>query len=213
MRVRIPGENLLRSDEQRLVQRAQAGDQAAFEQVVKLYQRRAFAVAIGMVGNAEDAMDVVQESFIKVHRYLDRFRGSSSFYTWLYRIVVNVSIDHLRKANRTRTVEYEEGRYRPGDERGPTQPADGPGVIGRKKLRGRVQEALAKLSPNHRAVILMREVQGLSYTEMAEAMRCSKGTIMSRLFHARRRMQQALRETMNEEELAQWGVVEAGSEA
>ena len=187
------------TDDHRLVAQAQAGDQQAFEMLVQQYQRRVYGVAFGMLHNAEDAMDVTQEAFIKVHRYLGRFKGTSSFFTWLYRITVNLCIDHLRRQTKAHTVDYDDALDH-GDEGDGVLPwsADhDPGrTLERKELRAQIEQALSKLSPNHRAVIVMREVEGLSYTEMADVMECSKGTIMSRLFHARRRMQVALEEAM-----------------
>jgi RNA polymerase sigma-70 factor (ECF subfamily) len=141
-------------------------------------------------------MDVTQEAFIRVHRYLDHFKGSSSFYTWVYRITVNLCIDHLRKQSKASTVDYDDAI---GHDQGseselmPSTLGMHPGRnLDRRELRETILQALETLSPAHRAVILMREVEGLSYKEMALAMEVSTGTIMSRLFHARRRMQAAL---------------------
>lgn len=169
------------------------------------HQRRAYSLALGVVRNPDDALDVVQEGFIKAHRYLDRFEGTSSFYTWLYRIVMNVSIDHLRKNKRAQHVDFNdaiahgEGDGQIGDDSLlPSMLGQNPGkALVRKEMREHISAALDKLSDNHRAVLVMRELEGLSYEEMAETMKCSKGTIMSRLFHARRNMQKHLLELMN----------------
>ena len=146
--------------------------------------------------------DMAQEAFIRVHRYLERFKGSSSFFTWLYRITVNLCIDHIRREGKAQTVDYDDAMAHPEQEIGQLRPwsLDGNPArsMDRKDLRKAIDRALEALSPNHRAVILMREVEGLSYAEMAEVMRCSKGTIMSRLFHARRRMQAALLDALDE---------------
>ena len=149
--------------------------------------------------HTDDALDVVQDAFIKAHKYLDKFEGASSFYTWLYRIVMNLAIDHLRKHRRIKPVELDESRL--GD--GSDSPVDDtllPKILGGnpgralmdKQIRARIDAALDTLSENHRAVFVMREIEGLSYEEMAAAMECSKGTIMSRLFHARKNMQKQL---------------------
>lgn len=189
---------LLASDDDRLVTQCRAGDEVAFRQLVQRYQRKVYGVALGMLRDAEDAMDLTQEAFVKVYKHIDRFKGGSSFYTWLYRIVVNLCIDHLRRAGRYRVVEYDDARVREPDGQDDIVPTTfdlhPERVAGRRELQQWVGEALENLSPNHRAVILMREVEGLSYTEMAKVMNCSKGTIMSRLFHARRNMQKALLE-------------------
>jgi len=195
----------LGSDEHALVIQAQAGDQRAFQELVSRYQRRVYAIARGMVRNGDDAMDITQDAFIKVHRHLDRFKGTSSFYTWLYRIVVNLCIDHLRRANKSRAVDFDDTRAHEQPAELAPRPLEGDPLrsLRRQELRQMVERALEMLTAKHRAVILMREVQGLSYTEMAEAMACSKGTIMSRLFHARRRMQQALLAVMGREAVAE----------
>lgn len=189
-------------DDKTLVARCQAGDQDAYRQLVQRYQRKVYGVAFGMLHSAEDAMDVTQEAFIRVHRYIDDFMGSSSFFTWLYRIVVNLCIDHIRREGKAQTVDYDDTISHTSQEAEQLRPWSMDGnpahALDRKEMREMIEKALESLSAPHRAVILMREVEGLSYTEMAEAMRCSKGTIMSRLFHARRRMQVALGEALEE---------------
>lgn len=187
------------TDVQLLVAQAQAGDQTAFRRLIEIYQGRVYGVAFGMLRNGDDAMDVVQDAFVKVHRSLSRFRGSAGFYTWLYRIVVNLCIDRLRKSSREQWSEFDEAMPE-GDAASDLSGEDPLQHLDRRRLRAMIDEALEALSPIHRAVILMREVEGLSYAEMAEAMQCSKGTIMSRLFHARRKMQQALADGLNSEQ-------------
>jgi RNA polymerase sigma-70 factor (ECF subfamily) len=188
-----------------LVSRYRDGEQRAFELLVKRYQRKVYSLAWGIVHNPEDAMDVTQEAFVKVHRYLDKFQGSASFYTWLYRIVVNLCIDHLRRAGRAYSVEYDDaidrsqGVLSAMDIVPSRQGTDPRQALGDKETLTHISEGLAQMSPNHRAVIVMRELEGLSYKEMAEIMECSKGTIMSRLFHARKRLQAYLLQVLNEE--------------
>jgi RNA polymerase sigma-70 factor (ECF subfamily) len=174
---------------------AQRGDRDAFKTLFERYHRRAYALAFGVLRHPDDALDVVQDAFIKAHKYLDRFEGNSSFYTWLYRIVMNLAIDHLRKHRRVKPIELDETRIdNDGDD--PLLPRILGGNPGRalldKQIRARIDQALDQLSENHRAVLVMRELDGLSYEDMATAMSCSKGTIMSRLFHARRNMQKRL---------------------
>jgi RNA polymerase sigma-70 factor (ECF subfamily) len=182
-------------DDRELVTAAQRGDRDAFKTLFERYHRRAYALALGVVRHPDDAMDVVQEAFIKAHKYLDKFEGNASFYTWLYRIVMNLAIDHLRKHRKVKPVELDENRIEPdGDE--PLLPrilGGNPGqALMDKQIRTRIDQALEQLSENHRSVLVMRELEGLSYEDMAQAMSCSKGTIMSRLFHARRNMQKQL---------------------
>ncbi len=197
-------ETALVEDERSLITRATAGDSRAFRDLLLRYQRRVYGVAIGMLHNPEDAMDITQEAFIKVHRYLGRFKGDSSFFTWLYRITINLCIDQLRKTGKAQAVDYDDAMsYERSDATEPNLWAmdANPGkALDRKELRELIQRSLDCLSPIHRAVILMREVEGFDYKEMAEVMQCSIGTIMSRLFHARRRFQQALESLMKEKQ-------------
>jgi RNA polymerase sigma-70 factor (ECF subfamily) len=181
-------------DDHELVLAARKGDRDAFRTLFERHHRRAYALAFGVLRHQDDALDVVQDAFIKAHKYLDKFEGNSSFYTWLYRIVMNLAIDHLRKHRRVKPVELDETRMEEGDEGlQPKMLGANPGrALQDKEIRIRIDRALDELSDNHRAVLIMRELEGMSYEEMAEAMDCSKGTIMSRLFHARKNMQKRL---------------------
>ena len=178
-----------------LVERVRSGDQQAFRELFQTYNRRAYAVALGVVKNDQDALDIVQEAFIKVHRHISTFQGSSSFYTWLYRIVMNLSIDHIRK---TRNVTDFNDRVihaesTDGEQLIPRIENSNPvKSVVRKELSAQIRRALDELPEYHRAVILLREVEGLSYEQMARVLDVPKGTIMSRLFHARKKMQEAL---------------------
>jgi RNA polymerase sigma-70 factor, ECF subfamily len=189
------------ADEDReLIQRAQKGDQAAFRKLVERHQRRALAVAVGLVRDENDARELVQEAFLRVYRGLASFQGGSSFFTWLYRIVTNLSIDLMRRPGRQH-AELDEDQAPAGalplvSRIDGTDPLD---VMRRREIAQRIQTALDALPPYHRGVILMREVEGMSYDEMAEAMGVSKGTIMSRLFHARQKLQRALADCYAEE--------------
>lgn len=180
-----------------LVRRAQQGDRAAFRKLFDLYHRRVYQMAVAMLRHPQDAHDVVQEAFVRVHRHLPDFQGNSSFYTWLYRISMNLVYDQLRRRKAQRAVDFDEtiGRAEEGAESNLTPVVDGadPGrTAARKELAGEIQAALETLPEHHRQVILLREVEGLSYEEIAKIMNVPKGTIMSRLFHARRKMQRAL---------------------
>lgn len=182
-------------DDGDLVIAARGGDRAAFQTLFERYHRRAYALALGVVRNGDDALDLVQDAFIKAHKHLDRFEGNASFYTWLYRIVMNLAIDLLRKRRRQHPVELDETQTKDvlDDSLLPKILGGNPGrALMDKQIRARIDQALEQLSENHRAVLLMRELEGLSYEEMAKAMGCSKGTIMSRLFHARKNMQKQL---------------------
>ncbi len=191
-------------DEKELVRMAKAGDHEAFRQLFERHNRRAYGLALGVVRNPDDALDVVQEGFIKAHRYLPKFEGTSSFYTWLYRIVMNLAIDHLRKRKRAKQVDFNDALSHLEGEGGEDSllprilGADPSRSLMRREMREQISTALGQLSDNHRSVLMMREMEGLSYEEMAGVMKCSKGTIMSRLFHARKNMQQHLLELMND---------------
>jgi RNA polymerase sigma-70 factor, ECF subfamily len=175
-----------------LIQRAQRGDDPAFAELVERHQRRAFAIAFGLVRDEEDASEIVQEAFLRVYRGLDGFNGAASFFTWLYRIVKNLSIDLMRRPSWQRELaddlagEQADALFlaRLGG-----NPED---TLRRRELASAVGEAIEALPSYHRAVIVMREVEGMSYEEMAVAAGVSKGTIMSRLFHARKKLQRAL---------------------
>lgn len=191
--------------ERELVERAQQGDQEAFRQIVETYQRKVYGICIGMLKDPDDSKDVSQEVFIKVYRYLDKFNHESSFYTWLYRITVNKCIDFIRKQKRKREVDYDDQILREGDVEGdddilPSRLGIHPDkVYGRKELRGKMLEALETLSEKHRTILILREVEGLSYEEMADVLGVSKGTVMSRLYHARRYFQDAVSEYLGDE--------------
>lgn len=193
-------------DDKQLVERAQKGDGRAFEALVRKYQRRVFRLAFGMVKNQEDAMDVSQEAFVRVHKHLATFKGEASFYTWVYRITKNLCIDHLRRS-RGDKVEYDDTLARDEGagvalglqgQSGSLNPAK---EALRGELGGKISEALAELSENHREILLLRELEGLAYEELAETLEIKKGTVMSRLFHARKKMQEILKGYLTQGEL------------
>jgi RNA polymerase sigma-70 factor (ECF subfamily) len=189
----------------RLVERIKEGDEEAFKELVENYQRKVYSICYGMLKNPDDSRDVSQEVFIKVYRYIDSFNQESSFYTWLYRITVNMCIDFIRKNSRTTKVEYDDQLAHDGETEGddlllPSSLGIHPDkVYGRKELRQKMLEAIETLSEKHRTILILREVEGLSYAEMADVLNISKGTVMSRLYHARRYFQQALSEYLGGE--------------
>jgi RNA polymerase sigma-70 factor, ECF subfamily len=196
---RLDRENESEQD-RRLILRAQAGDSGAFRLLVERHQRRVFAIALGLVRDEQDAREIAQEAFLRVHKGLAQFHGGSSFFTWLYRIVTNLSIDLMRKPSRREAELHFALEADDGDSPLlPASDADPYDVVRRGQISLRIQAALEQLPPYHRGVILMREVEGMSYEEMAEAMQVSKGTIMSRLFHARKKLQRALSDCHDEE--------------
>jgi RNA polymerase sigma-70 factor, ECF subfamily len=179
-----------------LVQRAQAGDREAFRELVERYQRKIAALALGMLRNREDALDIVQETFTKAYQSLDRFKGDSAFYTWIYRIAHNLCIDHQRRTAKQPylsldATEPAEASPPPTPDGAPT---DQPFARARDaEIARRLNEAIQELTPDHRAVILLRELEGLSYEEISQVLECPKGTVMSRLHYARRQLQARLK--------------------
>jgi RNA polymerase sigma-70 factor (ECF subfamily) len=177
-----------------LVARVIGGDREAYRVLVEKYQNRALAIALEIVKSREDAEDIVQESFVKAYLSLGEFRNQSAFYTWLYRIVYNMAIDFKRKMVRRGgdTLEYDEVSGTAGSEELAGRVAGPHEAIVEKEQRARIARVVAELSPEHRAVIVLREVEGLSYDEIARVTGVTKGTVMSRLHYARKRMQGAL---------------------
>ncbi|MBX3220486.1 MAG: sigma-70 family RNA polymerase sigma factor [Labilithrix sp.] len=192
-------------EDRALIARAQQGDVAAFRRLVERHQRRAFAIALSLVRDENDARELVQDAFLRVFRGLNSFQGGSSFFTWLYRIITNLSIDLIRKPGR-QLADIDEARFESDEAQEAEFPllsrvdgSDPVDVVRRREIAGRLQAALDALPPYHRGVIVMREIEGLSYEEMATAMGVSKGTIMSRLFHARQKLQKALSDCYEEQ--------------
>jgi RNA polymerase sigma-70 factor (ECF subfamily) len=151
-----------------------------------------------MVRNEDDAWDLAQDGFVRAWRSLKSFRGQSSFFTWLYRIMTNVSLDWLRKKRIEGGREFDDAigldNIEPGAATAPKtglQPAE---KLADAEIRQRIEAAITRLSDEHRAVIVMRELEGMEYQEMADALGCSIGTVMSRLFYARRKLQSMLRD-------------------
>ena len=182
-----------------LVKRCQAGETEAFDELVTRYRTRIFAMIYNMVHNEQDAWDLAQDSFVKAWKSIKRFRGRSSFYTWMYRIVMNVTIDWLRKKQvKGAGVEFDDAiQLREVNPASKTLPKADPlpyERMERSEVRARIDNAIAQLSPEHRAVILMKETEGMQYHEIAEALGCSIGTVMSRLFYARKKLQNLLKD-------------------
>jgi RNA polymerase sigma-70 factor (ECF subfamily) len=178
-----------------LVERSRQGDREAFRVLVERYQRKVAALAVGMLRSREDALDVVQDTFTKAYQSLDKFKGDSSFYTWVYRIAVNLCIDHQRRESRY--VQAAADLDDTGNEIAPPSVADlerdEPFERARStEIGARLAQAIRELTPEHRAVILLREVDGLSYEEISHVLDCPKGTVMSRLHYARRQLQARL---------------------
>jgi RNA polymerase sigma-70 factor (ECF subfamily) len=180
-----------------LVEAAKAGDAGAFKALVVRYQRKVYAVALGIVKDPDLAWDVAQEAFVRVHRHLPEFKGDSTFSTWIYRIASHLAIDAVRKERRSQKDDVEDLHDVDLGDAGEgilssslgQNPAEN---LLRRELAGRMEAALAELPVIHREILVLREVEGLSYEELAARLGIQKGTVMSRLFHARKKMQAAL---------------------
>ena len=175
-----------------LVQRAQQGDVTAYDELVRRYQERVYATIYHMTANHEDAGDLAQEAFIKGFQALKSFKGDSSFYTWVYRIAVNKTINflksrknklHLSLNDLDLNAENDPDMVNLVSDKTPRRDA------GLSELQGKLNEAMLKLSPPHRLVVTLHDVQGLAHEEIASIMDCNVGTVRSRLFYARQQLQ------------------------
>jgi len=185
-----------------LVKKAQNNDLSAFEELVRLYQNKVYALCNHLAGNRDDALDLAQEAFIRAYRGLGSFRNEADFGTWLHRITVNVWLNSKRKKNGQALVSLDEP-YR-GDGGGEIQRdvAAGDGdplrALEEKEFRGLVRTALDSLSEEHRAVLVLREIEGYSYEEVSRMLGCSLGTVKSRLSRAREAMKRKITELARE---------------
>jgi len=187
-------------DEQ-LVGAAKKGEMAAFEELVARHRDKLYARAFSMMRNEEEAIDLCQEAWVKSWQRLQQFQGESSFGTWMTRIVINLCLDQLRKRKRQRTESIEEMSEESGgvERQMPTVTVNPTEGLERIELRKRIDQALSQLSNEHRTVLVLHEFEEMEYKEIAKTMGCSIGTVMSRLFYARRKMAVLLANLKNEE--------------
>jgi RNA polymerase sigma-70 factor (ECF subfamily) len=181
------------TDDQALIERCRTGDVAAFEPLVAKYRDRVWRLAFNVLRDREDAWDTAQEAFIKAWQALPSFRGQSAFYTWLFRIAMNVATDRARqRAARGRAFGTERVPEEDWDRLMPDQGAGPDDAARRAEERERITRALAALSEQHRAIIMLSDLEGLSYREIAEVLDIPMGTVMSRLHNARKRLRDVL---------------------
>ena len=177
-------------EELALVRRVQSGELDAFEDLVRAHEKTVYNLALRMTGNPEDAEDMAQEAFLKAYRSLPDFRGESKFSVWLYRIVSNVCLDHLRRQSRrpavSLTTEDEEGEAQQWDV--PDESLSPERLLEQKLTREAVQKGLRQLPEEQRQILLLREIKGLSYEEIGEILELEPGTVKSRIFRARKRL-------------------------
>ena len=181
---------MTQEQELRIIRRVQDGDTEAFEDLVRAHEKTVYNLALRMTGSPQDAEDMAQEAFLKAYRSLPEFRGDSKFSVWLYRIVSNVCLDHLRRQSRRPTVslitEDEDGEEQEWDL--PDESFSPERLLEQKLTREAVQKGLAQLPEEQRQILLLREIRGLSYEEIAGILSLEPGTVKSRIFRARKRL-------------------------
>jgi len=195
--VTAPGDG---PSDQEVIQRVRNGEPEAFRWIVERYQGRAYRLALRVLRDEEAARDAVQDAFVKAYSALGRFEGRSSFFTWLYRLVMNQCLDARRRDKSAREVAFEEGggvELTPEASLPPVPEVDGvsfapAATLMRKELLAHLARAIEQLPPAARETLLLREVEGLSYAEIATALSIPKGTVMSRLHYARKQLQRLL---------------------
>lgn len=184
------------TDEQ-LVLQIQAGNRAAFEQLYWRYKDRVISIVYGIVHNRQDAIELSQEVFVRIYKNIDKYQPGTRFFTWLYRISYNLAIDKYRRKKTAREVEFDNDYQKnfagPEDVLPPSLGINPERACERMELRKQLEQAMDELPEKMRTIITLREVEGLSYEEIASVLDIQIGTVMSRLFYARQRLQGILR--------------------
>ncbi len=184
---------LVSEDDREAVRRVQAGDTEAFEPLVEKYKRKVFRLAYQVLRDQEEALDVAQEAFVKAFRALPAFKGDSAFYTWLFRITMNVALDRKRqRATRAKSLGAEDVPPEEWERTATSTDPDPEDVATGAERRERIRKGLDSLSEHHRAIIILSDIEGLQYREIAEVLGIPMGTVMSRLHHARKRLREVL---------------------
>lgn len=183
--------------EKELIKKSQNGNVESFEELISNYQKKVFNIAFGMMHNQDDAYDISQEVFIRVFKSIKKFKGQSSFSTWLYRITTNACLDELRKRKNNKNIisidqeiQLEEGEvFRQIEDNGPTPEL----IVERNELKEIVRDAISQLSNEHKEVIILRDIHGFSYDDIAEIIKCPQGTVKSRINRARSMLKDILK--------------------
>lgn len=174
-------------DDQQAVRKCLEGEKAAFGFLVEKYKKKAYFTALALVGSHEDALDLSQEAFVRAYRAIGSYNAKYGFFTWFYRILRNLCLNHVRdRSRRGRLLEKRSEELRV------SHPPDPSLLVEADEIRGAVWEALASLSPRDREIIVLRDLQELSYREIADTLECPMGTVMSRLYNARKRLREKL---------------------
>jgi RNA polymerase sigma-70 factor (ECF subfamily) len=184
---------LVSEDDRDAVRRVQAGDTEAFEPLVEKYKRKVFRLAYQVLRDQEEALDVAQEAFVKAFRALPAFKGDSAFYTWLFRITMNVALDRKRqRATRVKSLGTDDVTPEEWERTATSTDPDPEDVASGAERRERIRKGLDSLSEHHRTIIILSDIEGLQYREIAEVLGIPMGTVMSRLHHARKRLREVL---------------------
>jgi RNA polymerase sigma factor (sigma-70 family) len=184
-------------EDKELVERAKSGDTVAFDELVVKHTQRLYGLVYHMTSNHEDTNDLLQDIFAKAYRSLKRFRGKSTFYTWIYSIAVNMTLNFLKKRNRQRAMSLDDVDSKIENDKDFIEATSGSNPIREAnihELQQRLNRAMMELSEDHRAVVTMYDIQGMPHAEISKILGVSEGTVRSRLFYAHRQLQNYLEE-------------------